>query len=68
MIDDNDVEIAILFWPSGGWIGFFLGIIVIGILAFVACQNDQECEAKSCPNGGVARLMDHECVCVERPQ
>lgn len=41
MIDDDDVDLAILAWPSsGGWFGLVLGIIVVGVVLYFACQND----------------------------
>lgn len=68
MIDDDDVSFAILAWPSGGgWIGFLLFALLIGGLAYFACQNNQECEAKTCPAGGHPMLIKHECVCVGKP-
>jgi hypothetical protein len=64
MIDDDDVSWFALFWPWGGWIGAILGLLIIAVLGYVACQNDRECEARVCPEGERARLLGHECMCI----
>lgn len=67
MIDDDDVTQLILAWPVFGPVSLVLGIVVVAIVWHVACDNEAECEAKSCPRGGHAKLLDGECVCAERP-
>ena len=65
MIDDDDVTETALLWPEGGGvIGAVVGLLVIGTLAYFACQNKAECADKHCDHG-VPRLLDHKCLCVE---
>jgi hypothetical protein len=67
VIDDEDVDFAILVWPSGGWLMSLLGIVVFVVLAWFAWHNDADCQQRACPGGGAAKLLDHECVCVTEP-
>lgn len=60
MIDDDDVTLAALAGPGG-----FIGLILVLVVAYFAYQNTTECEQKTCPGGKRARLMAHECLCVE---
>lgn len=64
MIDDDDVRDA-AFATSGltGW-GALFGLLLVIALAYVACENEKECETKSCPDGQHAKLIKHECLCV----
>ena len=72
MIDDDDVTTAILLAPIGGSgpVGCFftvLGILVVIVIAVIASNNQEECEAKQC-GAGSARLLDGECVCTTVPK
>ena len=64
MIDDDDVRDA-AFLSSGltGW-GALFGLVLVVVLAYVACENAKECETRSCPDGQKPKLMKHECLCV----
>lgn len=61
MIDDSDGDFALL--AIGGPIGLILAIV----LYLVAMDNRKECAAMTCPNGQPARLLDHDCLCVDKP-
>jgi hypothetical protein len=66
MIDDDDVDFAILAWPTGGWLAFVIGLVVVVVLSIIAHYNTETCEAKTCVHGKGA-LVNHECVCLEKP-
>lgn len=69
MLDDSDLDDVLWFWPDGiGWIGAVIGIIIAIIIAVVVAGNHEECAKKFCPNGQPARLLDHQCLCVEKAQ
>jgi hypothetical protein len=69
MIDDEDADLILWAWPSGGWLWTLLGLIVAGIFYWVAASNSDDCSKKTCPHPGeTARLMSHECVCVSSPK
>ena len=63
MIDDSDGD---FFGRMGVGIGGFLAIVAIVLWIIAAC-NEVDCEAKTCPGGGKAKLLDHACVCVIAP-
>lgn len=65
MIDDDDVAWVALLWPSDNPILAVIGIFVVCGFAYVACQNDNECHAKTCEHGE-PQLLKGECVCTER--
>jgi hypothetical protein len=65
MIDDDDVDFAVLAWPSGGWVLAIIGAIVIIALLVVVERNKEECAAKHCDRGN-PMLIKHECLCVEK--
>lgn len=65
MIDDDDVGFALLAWPVVGPISLVLGIVVIGILWAVSCENENECARRACVHGR-GKVVDNECLCVER--
>lgn len=69
MIDDDDVDFAILAGPGSGpgWYVALWLLLIVG-LAAVAINNDEECTQRKCQAGQLARLLDHECVCVSEPQ
>ena len=67
MIDDDDVALTAIAWPSGGCLWTVLGVVVVIILAVVALENEGECARRTCPNGATPRVMAHECVCVTLP-
>jgi len=64
MIDDSDVDFALLSLPGGsfGWMLIVVSIIVVLMVA--AMSNNEECESRRCPEGSVSKLLDHECICV----
>ena len=66
MIDDNDVDFAILATTSssGGCGWSILGLILIAALAIAASMNSNECGKQTCPPGTSPRLLDHACLCV----
>jgi hypothetical protein len=67
MIDNDDVEFAILAWPAVGPWSLALGIVVIGFMAFVACENEEECAQRECGKDTKAMIVNNECVCVGKP-
>lgn len=60
MIDYHDAEFPL--WGVGGGLGLVLAIVML----IIASMNDSECQQKRCPNGQQPRLLDHDCLCVER--
>ncbi len=64
MIDDNDVGDAAILSSSLTGFGALLGLLVVLVFAYVACENAKECEAKICPSGQAPKLMEHACLCV----
>lgn len=67
MLDDDDLDFAILAWPSGKWIVTIVGIVAIILLFMIVRGNRAECESKHCDHG-VGRLINNECLCVEKPK
>jgi hypothetical protein len=66
MIDESDGDFFFLgsLFSSGG-VAVVLGILAI-VVYLIAFSNETECSKKSCPRPTqTARLMDHECLCVE---
>jgi hypothetical protein len=61
VIDDSDGDFALLL--IGGPIGLVLAIV----LYLIAADNKKECAEMACPNGAPARLLDHDCLCVDKP-
>jgi hypothetical protein len=61
MIDDSDGDYVLL--ASGGSI---LLIILSIVIYFIAYQNEDECSKRKCREGSVAKVIDHECLCVEQ--
>lgn len=57
MLDDNDVDFAILASNPKSWLGFLLFIIIVVLLVIVVQDNKKECAAKTCPAGQVGRLL-----------
>lgn len=69
MIDDEDVDIAMLLAPTGGsgWCGVIVGVLGISFviaLIIIASMNHQDCSKRQCPEGQKPILMHHECLCV----
>lgn len=65
MIDGDDVDDAImlsLFTP--GWMGAAFVVLAL-VFWFVASRNADECAQKAC-SLGKPKLVEHECLCVER--
>lgn len=67
MLDNDDLDFAILAWPSEGWVIGILGVIVILILAAVVASNEDTCAKKHCERGNPV-LMKHGCLCVEKAE
>lgn len=67
MLDDSDLDFVILGWPSGGWIITVLGLIIFVVVLFIVSGNKDECAKKHCANGATSQLLNHECLCVEKP-
>ena len=67
MLDDSDVDFAILISNPKSWLGLAAFIIFIVVLVIVVQGNKDECEAKTCATGQVGRLLNHECLCVSKP-
>lgn len=63
MIDDDDVLLAAIFTPEGGF-ALVIGLFLIILLAFFASENKEECAKQHCQDGAPAVLLDHECRCV----
>lgn len=65
MIDESDAD---AFWVlslvTDNPVVALVCAVAFCTAMYVACQNEKTCEAKSCGAGEVARLLDHECVCV----
>lgn len=65
MLDGDDVgDFAIIFMPTT-IPGLVAWLIVLGILAAVVYNNQEECAQHECPNGAPAELLDNRCLCVE---
>jgi hypothetical protein len=64
MIDHDDGDI---FWLASmftsGPVSLFC-LLVFVVFAFFACQNDVECQKKSCPAGMSPKLADSACLCI----
>jgi hypothetical protein len=67
MLDDDDVEFVALAWSGGGWVIGVLGIIVLVIMMVIVSGNKDDCAKLSCPHGS-PKLMEHECLCVDKAQ
>ena len=60
MIDYDDAGDFAMFGPVG-----IVGLIIVIILFVCASMNDDDCQKKKCANGE-PRLMNHDCLCVEK--
>lgn len=67
MIDDDDVDFAILAFNPITGIGTVIAIVLIVALAVVASRNKDECAARHC-NAGHPALIKGQCLCVEAAQ
>lgn len=68
MIDNEDGDFTLLLSSDAGPI---LGIVLLAlaiVLYCVAYGNEKDCSAKTCPQGEIAHLLDHECVCTHAPR
>lgn len=67
MLDDSDLDFAILSTGGGGGLfGIIFGICIIVIIAIAVSNNKDECSKMHCPDGQAPKLMAHECLCVTR--
>lgn len=70
MLDDDDLDFAVLVGPVGngsGCVGitlFLISLAVIIAIAVVVSQNHDECAKRTCPERQKPVLMHHECLCV----
>lgn len=67
MIDKSDGDFALLATSGAGPVVSVIGLVLAIVLYYVACQNEKECAAETCPAGQTAELLDHQCVCVSKP-
>ncbi len=67
MIDDDDVDFAILASNPTTGIGVIITIVLIVVLAVVASHNKEECSTRHCDHGHPA-LIKGQCLCVEAAQ
>lgn len=65
MIDDHDIDFAILSTP-GGLIGSVVTLAIVIVLCLIVRDNRIECESHHCERGK-PMLIEHECACVESP-
>lgn len=66
MIDWDDVDFGILAMPVVGFLSAIFFAVVIGILIWVANDNEKECQKRECPAGQEVRLMENDCLCVSK--
>jgi hypothetical protein len=64
MIDDDDVDFAILASNPTTGFGLVIVIAVVAVLAYMAHTNKVECSARHCDTGHPA-LIKGECLCAE---
>ena len=65
MIDNDDADTFWLFAMVTDHPVIWMILFLIAIaLSVKACQNEDTCAQKQCDRG-TAKLMDHECLCVE---
>lgn len=64
MIDDSDGDFALLASSGMGPIGGLIFVVLAIVLYVVAHNNEKTCVEHKCGHG-VAKLLDHACVCVE---
>lgn len=62
MIDDGDVA---LMTPNSGC-GMVVFVVITCVLAYYSCENKKDCRERSCPEGEVPALTNHDCLCVRR--
>ena len=66
MIDDEDVEIAVVGLDGGGTVvGTVVVLLVVAFLAWRASVNDEDCSKHRCAHGA-PKLMQGECICIEK--
>lgn len=66
MLDDDDLDFAILAAPGWG-VGIVLAVVAllgIAAIAFVVHRNHDECARRHCPDGQAPRLTSNACLCV----
>lgn len=67
MLDESDSDDWWMFAALApyGWRWLLVLILVAIIVTVVVCRNEAVCEAHACPSGQKARLIAHECLCVQ---
>ncbi len=71
MLDDSDLDFAILSGPSGGGGGggcliAIIWLIIVIVIALFVMDNHDKCGKMKCPEGQVPKLLSHECLCVTK--
>jgi len=65
VIDDDDAFWILALWPFENPILAIPGIILVIVVAYVACQNEDDCSKRQCQRG-TPSLIKGECLCTER--
>lgn len=66
MVDDDDVSAWVWFVNPTTPVGLVLWLIVLVGLMVVVSGNKEDCAQKVCHAGATPKLMENECLCVER--
>jgi hypothetical protein len=65
MLDDDDLDFAILASPSGGgWVVFLISLAIVIVVAVIVHGNKDDCAAMHCDGGQKPKLLKGECLCV----
>lgn len=65
MIDDSDVDFAILAsMGTRGWVSVVFAVAAF-VLMVARCSSEDECGKRHCDKGKPT-VVAHECVCVEK--
>lgn len=64
---DDWILVSLLSAPAT-WVGLLV-VILIGVAVYsCAHANERECAKLHCASGQQPKLLQHECLCVERAQ
>ncbi len=64
-VDSSDVNFVLLAFNPTTPLGVGLWLIAIGIVLMFAASNASDCSKRHCETG-VPRVIDHNCICVEK--